>query len=75
MAKNRLSNALATVVPKLEGQMADGRGNAPTDNAPDPSGTELASLRDRYLEHKAIAEAADKAINPTNAYVEFAVEL
>lgn len=77
VAKNRLDSARATVVRKLEAQMADGgRLNAPTDNAPDPTGAELARLRDRYLEQRAIAEAAEDARKPPEpAYWQLTVVL
>ena len=75
VAENRLSKALEKVARKLEAQMADGVGLfGPTDTAPDPTELELAILRDRYLEQRAIAEAAEDASKtPEPAYSELTV--
>ena len=70
VARNRLARALETVAAKLNGQMADTRGNyAPTVEHPDPSAEDLANVRHRFIEWQAVHHAnssvdAGKQIEP-----------
>lgn len=62
VASNRLTRALEAVAAKLDGQMADTRGNyAPSLEHPDPSAEDLANVRHRFVEWQAVHHANIKA--------------